>query len=240
MNFEFRHLCCLPLAVSLVAGIQAAREVKSLQIAAPAVAATEAAPAMKATAAVTAAAPAIPVTSFATYPVAPAAPYIQAPRLLATEPRIATRLNQIRPCVKQRLLTALKNLPANYTILITSAHRTTEEQANLVSDFGVKARPGTSTHEDGRAVDLNLFIDGERVRPKYQNRYIGKAMAAAGFRHLGAIDPVHYSVPKELVTETAADVNFNVMIFDQWLALRDAGALQNSRQASAEGLTVTR
>lgn len=121
------------------------------------------------------------------------------PRLIAVDERIAKRVNALRPCVKRRLQRVVEKLPKNVTVMVTSAARTREEQASLRSTFGVKAAPGTSTHEDGRAVDVNVFIDGERVRPRKQNRIIGEAMASEGFRYLGPRDPVHYSVPKDAI-----------------------------------------
>lgn len=224
MQLDFRYLSCVPLAISLCAGLTAAREFSAVNSAPVATAPVS-----------QAAHPAAPQTSVgSSYGVqnlfsSPIEP-VKLPRLIATEPRIATRLNQIRPSVKQRLLKALSLMPENHTLLITSAHRTHEEQANLVSTFGVKARPGTSTHEDGRAVDLNLIVDGERVPPRIQQRYIGKAMKAAGFFHLGAIDPVHYSVPVQKIDDSAADVALQVMTYDQWTAMRESNSL--TQQAS--------
>src|SRR5687767_8046346 len=82
---------------------------------------------------------------------APALPEI--PRIVAIDKRIARRVNALRPCIKQRLVRVTRKLPTKVTLLVTSAFRTREEQASLRSTFGVKARPGTSTHEDGRAID---------------------------------------------------------------------------------------
>lgn len=128
------------------------------------------------------------------------------PKLVAMNERVAKRVNALRPCVKQRLNRVVKKLPNNVTLLVTSAYRTRQEQASLRSTFGVKARPGTSTHEDGRAVDVNVFVNGARVPPKKQNRIIGKVMASEGFRYLGPIDPVHYSVPKWEIDTTISQV----------------------------------
>jgi hypothetical protein len=114
---------------------------------------------------------------------------------VAVDARIARRADDLRPDVKRRLQRAAKALPEGVTLLITSAYRTTEEQKAVTPTFGVKARPGTSTHEDGRGIDLNVLVDGERVPPREQEEVIGKAMAKAGFAYLGAADPVHYSVP---------------------------------------------
>lgn len=124
-------------------------------------------------------------------------PVKELPRLIAVNKRIARRVNALRPCVKTRLSRVVAKLPKNVTLMVTSATRTREEQAALRGDFGVKARAGTSTHEDGRGVDLNVLVDGERIRPRVQHRVIGRAMASEGFRYLGPMDPVHYSVPKD-------------------------------------------
>lgn len=124
------------------------------------------------------------------------------PKLIAFDQRIARRVNALRPCVKQRLQRVAARLPKNVTLMVTSAARTRAEQASLRSTFGVKARPGSSPHEDGRAVDVNVFVDGERVRPRVQNKIIGDVMASEGFHYLGASDPVHYSIPKEEIDAT--------------------------------------
>lgn len=121
---------------------------------------------------------------------------LEAPKILAVDRRIARRINALRPAVKQRLVRVLKKLPKKVTLLVTSATRTREEQASLRPTFGIKARPGTSTHEDGRALDVNVLVDGVRVSPRSHHKIIGKAMASEGFKHLGPRDPVHYSIPK--------------------------------------------
>lgn len=124
------------------------------------------------------------------------------PKLIAVNKRIARRVNALRPSVKRRLQRVAARLPKNVTLMVTSAARTRAEQASLRSTFGVKARPGTSTHEDGRAVDVNVFVNGERVRPRIQNKIIGEVMASEGFRYLGPKDPVHYSIPRESIDTT--------------------------------------
>lgn len=126
----------------------------------------------------------------------------EVPRLIAIDKRIARRVNALRPCVKQRLVRVLDRLPRRVTLLVTSARRTRAEQAALHSTFGVKAKPGMSTHEDGRAIDVNVLVDGRRISPRRNNKIIGAAMASEGFRYLGAMDPVHYSLPKEEVDPT--------------------------------------
>ncbi|HEU4753077.1 MAG TPA: hypothetical protein VFU47_08205 [Armatimonadota bacterium] len=118
------------------------------------------------------------------------------PRLVAVDKRIARRVNALRPTVKKRLQRVVKKLPRDVTLVVTSARRTREEQAALRPTFGIKARPGTSTHEDGRAVDVNVLVDGNWLPPHLNEQIIGRAMASEGFRALGPSDPVHYSVPK--------------------------------------------
>lgn len=121
---------------------------------------------------------------------------VEKPKILAVNKRIARRINALRPAVKHRLVRVLRKLPKKVTLLVTSATRTREEQAALRPTFGIKARPGTSTHEDGRALDVNVLVDGVRVSPRMNQKIIGKAMASEGFKHLGPRDPVHYSIPK--------------------------------------------
>ncbi len=124
------------------------------------------------------------------------------PRLLAVDGRIAKRVNALRPGVKRRLAAVVRRLPSRVTLLVTSAARTRAEQRALKSTFGVKARPGTSAHEDGRAIDLNVLVDGERISPRLNNSVIGPAMASEGFVYLGRRDPVHYSLPKADLSRT--------------------------------------
>jgi hypothetical protein len=119
------------------------------------------------------------------------------PKIVAVDRRIARRVNGLRPCVKQRLQRVARKLPKKVTLLVTSATRTYAEQKSLRGTFGVKATPGRSTHEDGRAIDVNVLVDGERVSPRLNKSIIGGAMASEGFRALGAMDPVHYSVPTD-------------------------------------------
>lgn len=147
-------------------------------------------------------------------PVAPAPRVL--PKIVAVDPRIAVRADELRPDVKRRLQKAAKALPEGITLLITSAYRTTAEQKAVTPTFGVKAKPGTSTHEDGRGIDLNVLVDGERVPPREQQEYIGSAMAEAGFAYLGAADPVHYSVPAwKLKSVEGAEPVLNLATLDE-------------------------
>jgi hypothetical protein len=144
------------------------------------------------------------------------------PQIVAVDERIARRVNALRPCIKQRLVRVTRKLPKKVTLLVTSAFRTREEQASLRSTFGVKARPGMSTHEDGRAIDVNVLVDGERVSPRRQNKIIGQAMSSEGFRYLGPADPVHYSVPKDQVDQTLlAGPDLQVMTWSEMQDLQE-------------------
>jgi len=186
------------------------------------------------------------LTSFALHPPAavtsrwkrPGAPVVAAvvpkpvtikelPRLIAVDERIARRVNALRPCVKSRLSRVAAKLPRNVTLMVTSATRTREEQAALSGTFGVKAAPGTSTHEDGRGVDLNVLVDGERIRPRRQHRIIGEAMTSEGFRYLGPMDPVHYSVPKtEIDTSLTRGPELTVPTIQDFVEIKAEAAQQ--------------
>lgn len=159
------------------------------------------------------------------------------PRLAAVDRHIAKRVNDLRPSVKVRLAKVVARLPKGVTLLVTSAARTRAEQASLHSTFGVKARPGTSCHEDGRAVDLNVLVDGERIPVRMQNRLIGSAMASEGFQYLGPRDPVHYSVPKSEIDPTllhGPELSVSTMADLRELALENSLALQPAVVASSE------
>jgi hypothetical protein len=173
-------------------------------------------------------------------PAPPPAPPREIPKIIALDPRVAERVNDLRPCVKERLARVAKKLPAKVKLLVTSAHRTREEQAAIRPTFGIKAKPGTSTHEDGRAVDLNVIVDGKRISPRVQQKVIGPVMASEGFRHLGPRDPVHYSVPKSEIDPLAFSTpDLEVMTVDEMfqvqeeLRLAEAAELQQA-QALAE------
>lgn len=130
---------------------------------------------------------------------APAVPSVKkvAARVLAADKRVAAGVRGLRPCVKQRLTAVLRKLPRRLTLLVTSAFRTREQQRALRSSFGVKAKPGHSPHEDGRAIDVNVMVDGTLVSARRNHKLIGKVMESEGFEYLGPHDPVHYAVPKE-------------------------------------------
>lgn len=176
-----------------------------------------------------------------THPPKPVLVKKEAPRIIAVNQRIARRVNDLRPDVKAKLQRAVGKLPEKVTILVTSAHRTREEQAALRPTFGIKARPGTSTHEDGRAVDVNVLVDGERISPRRQNKVIGKAMASEGFKYLGPADPVHYSIPKEQVAANPVeDPQIEVPTWEEFREIAEHNAmvddLSKGVMAASEGI----
>jgi hypothetical protein len=173
-------------------------------------------------------------------PVTPALVKRGLPRIIAVNPRVARRVNDLRPTVKIRLQRVINRLSKRVVILVTSAQRTREEQAALRPTFGIKARPGTSAHEDGRAIDVNVLVDGERISPRLNDKVIGAAMASEGFRYLGRKDPVHYSMPKEEISPkvtTAPDLN--VMTMDQMLELKAQNAAADTAQAEKTQLAAS-
>jgi hypothetical protein len=161
------------------------------------------------------------------------------PRIVATNKRIAQRVDDLRPCVKQRLQRVAEKLPDNVTLLVTSAHRTREEQAALKPTFGIKAAPGTSTHEDGRAIDLNVLVDGERISPRRNQAVIGEVMASEGFRYLGPKDPVHYSIPREELDDAAQDPTLEIMTWDELNELQERVAQWSGRAVSVGASAFT-
>jgi hypothetical protein len=166
------------------------------------------------------------------------------PRIVAVDRRIANRVNHLRPCVRARLLRVLRKLPRRVTLLVTSAHRTRAEQAALRSDFGIKAIPGKSAHEDGRAIDVNVLVDGKRVSPRKNQKIIGRLMASEGFRHPFPHDPVHYSVPKEALDPTRSrGPRLRILTMGEMLALRKrslkSGRVRTVRSVEKKRETAT-
>lgn len=150
-------------------------------------------------------------------PVVRAAPRVKRviPKILAVDSRIKKRVQKLRPSIRKRLAHVAKKLPDRVTLLVTSAYRTYNEQKKLIPTFGVKAKPGRSPHEDGRAIDVNVMVDGDILSPRKNRSVIGKVMAEAGFKHLGAIDPVHYSVPKHEIGKVSNPPVLDVMTMDE-------------------------
>lgn len=156
------------------------------------------------------------------------------PKIVAVDLHIARRADDLRPEVKHRLQQAADALPEGVTLLVTSAYRTTEEQESVTPTFGIKAKPGTSTHEDGRGIDLNVLVDGKRVPPREQQEYIGPAMAQAGFAYLGAADPVHYSVPAWKLAATEGPEP--ILSLPTWDEVRQPGGGLGAQVARTEPL----
>ena len=58
------------------------------------------------------------------------------------------------------------------------------------------AKPGTSEHERGTALDLAAYRQGKRI----DNREIAEAAAAHGLHWKGDADPVHFSLQPDLAS----------------------------------------
>lgn len=160
------------------------------------------------------------------------------PKILAVDERIKKRLSQLQPAVKKRLAHVARRLPKRVKLLVTSAYRTRQEQARLRPTFGVKARPGYSPHEDGRAIDLNVLVDGKRIPPRRNKAVIGKIMAEAGFKYLGHHDPVHFSVPKWEIGVPTVSPDLEVMTMDEVLEIRELEAAAEQSPAFTEPAPV--
>lgn len=84
---------------------------------------------------------------------------------------------------------------AGINTIITSTKRSSSEQQRLFADFqkGLRrfpvARPGTSLHETGRAVDIVPIDPADLPR-------LVAIMRSSGFRWAGSRDRVHFDIPK--------------------------------------------
>lgn len=110
---------------------------------------------------------------------------------------MGSSLLTLEPCTRSWYRAALVDLRrAGISVTTTSTRRTTAEQARLFRDFqaGITrfpaARPGTSTHELGIAVDL------VPLSPKALPAVI-LLMARHGFKWAGAHDRVHFTYQAE-------------------------------------------
>lgn len=162
------------------------------------------------------------------------------PKIVAVNKRIARRVNALRPSFKKRLLRVVHRLPGHVTLLVTSAARTRAEQAALRSTFGVKARPGMSCHEDGRAIDVNVLVNGKRISPRMNQKVIGPLMASEGFVYLGRRDPVHYSLPKsEMDPALTSGPDMDVLTWDELRELKTVGAQPQVAETPTQAAPTT-
>lgn len=115
-------------------------------------------------------------------------PGVSYPRTPALDRRVAKRLLSVR-----RDLDGQGIAPLSFTW----GFRTTCQQTLLKSNGNLKAKPGTSPHEAGRAVDVNGIL----------NRRDGGTIVLAFEKHgwvwLGAKDPPHFEVKGYLVGEAS-------------------------------------
>lgn len=97
------------------------------------------------------------------------------------------------------LITAVANqLPAflrqyGIPVTVTSIYRSPQKQAELYAKYlagkmpYVVAKPGTSRHERGLAIDISV--------PGQYLKTLVSVMQALGFRWAGMKDPVHFDLP---------------------------------------------
>lgn len=112
-------------------------------------------------------------------------PGVGQPRTPALDRRVARRLLAVRQELDAR----------GISITFTWGFRTTCQQRLVQSGGNLKAKPGTSPHEAGRAVDVN----GMKTRP---DRFIIiDAFQRAGWVWLGAKDPPHFDIKGYTVGE---------------------------------------
>jgi hypothetical protein len=114
-------------------------------------------------------------------------PGINRPRTAALDRRVARRYAAV--------MNTLQSEGINITF--TWAFRTKCQQINVNPGTNLKAKPGTSPHEAGRAVDVN----GMKVNPK-RGRIIS-VFKQFGWRWLGHKDPPHFEIPAETVGEAS-------------------------------------
>lgn len=95
-------------------------------------------------------------------------------------------VERLSPDLQTALSKALKEYQekTGKTATITSGHRTTEEQEKVGATFGIKAKPGTSKHEKGNAVDVSSADAREMESMGILAKY-------GLHRPLGERDPVH-------------------------------------------------
>jgi hypothetical protein len=112
-------------------------------------------------------------------------PGINHPRTPALDRRVARRLLRVREDLESK----------NIFLTFTWGFRTNCQQRNVNPGPNLKALPGTSPHEAGRAVDVN----GMLVNPRREE--IIATFRLHGFRWLGRKDPPHFEVLPSTVGE---------------------------------------
>ncbi len=113
-------------------------------------------------------------------------PGVHAPKTPALDRRVARKLLAVRLDLQAQGIPPLR---------FTYGFRSTREQIAVNPGGNLKAAPGTSPHEAGRAVD----VSGMRTRP--DRSYIIATFKRHGWQHLGLYDLPHFQIPAEAVGE---------------------------------------
>ncbi|WP_367897412.1 M15 family metallopeptidase [Leptospira sp. WS58.C1] len=101
--------------------------------------------------------------------------------------------------VDRRLLDFFQDLKKELpTAHITSGFRTKEEQTCLYKKMppGMAAKPGTSSHESGRAIDIGGIDYTSKELRKTVTKVLGKHPDVLWGYYFKVSDPVHFYVPK--------------------------------------------
>jgi hypothetical protein len=114
-------------------------------------------------------------------------PGVSYPKTAALDRRVARRFTPVMNTLNSEGI----YLKFNY------GFRSTCQQVNVKAGGNLKAIPGTSPHEAGRAVD----VDGMRWNPK-RGRIV-QIFREHGWRWLGSKDPPHFEVYAEAVGEAS-------------------------------------
>ncbi len=99
--------------------------------------------------------------------------------------RIRLSSSRVHPYGQARTRDALHRAARRVPLTVNSAFRTVADQYVLYHSggCGLAARPGSSNHQSGRAVDISNWSSAR------------SALESAGCRWLGSTDPVHFDCP---------------------------------------------
>lgn len=117
---------------------------------------------------------------------------------------------------------------AGIDTVVTSTKRSSSEQKRLWADFqrGLRrfpvARPGTSLHELGRAVDI------VPVNPADLGKLV-QIMRQSGFRWAGSSDRVHFDIPEKGIVAGLLDIALGGTRTFSRASLRTANPLRLTR-----------
>jgi len=121
----------------------------------------------------------------------------------AKEKSALSEVEKLHPKLRQKFADFFSDIEKlGYSVVITDAHRTTQEQAGLDRLNPSNAAAGQSDHEYGFAVDVNIKKDGKIVLKKASSKqdWINSGVVAVakkhGFKWGGDFnsyhDPIHF------------------------------------------------